>query len=52
LRRAATGNANATPGDYIRVQITYNFTALFPAITMIGSEMISSITMTNWMRLG
>jgi Flp pilus assembly protein TadG len=49
---SASGNANATPGDYIQVQVIYNFTALFPGITVIGSENISSITMTSWMRLG
>jgi Flp pilus assembly protein TadG len=49
---AAAGNASATPGDYIQVQVTYNFTSLFPGITVIGSLNISSITMTSWMRLG
>jgi Flp pilus assembly protein TadG len=48
----SAGNANATPGDYIQVQVTFNFTSLFPGITVIGALNISTITMTSWMRSG
>jgi Flp pilus assembly protein TadG len=47
---SAAGNANASPGDYIQVGVTYPFAPLF-GITVMSVWGISSITMTSWMRL-
>ena len=49
---AAAGNANASPGDYIQVAVTYRYASLFPKLTVMAALKISTITMTSWMRLG
>jgi Flp pilus assembly protein TadG len=49
---AAAGNANASPGDYIQVQVTYPYQPLFPGVSVMGILGISSITKTTWMRMG
>jgi Flp pilus assembly protein TadG len=48
---SAAGNASATPGDYILVQVTYPYQSLFPGLTVMGALGITSITKTSWMRL-
>ncbi len=48
---SAAGNANATPGDYLQVGVSYSYTPIFPA-SVIAVWGISSIQMTTWMRLG
>jgi Flp pilus assembly protein TadG len=49
---AAAGNANASPGDYLQIRVSYSYTPLFPGISVMSATGISSITMTSWMRLG
>jgi TadE-like protein len=49
---AAAGNANASPGDYIQVQVTYPYQPLFPGVSVMSALGISSITKTTWMRMG
>jgi Flp pilus assembly protein TadG len=49
---STTGNAAATPGDYIQIRVSYSYAPLFPGITVMSATGISSITMTSWMRLG
>jgi len=49
---SAAGNANATPGDYIKIGVTYSYSPLFPGISVMGTSGITSITQTSWMRLG
>jgi Flp pilus assembly protein TadG len=49
---SAAGNANASPGDYVQVQVTHPYSPLFPGISVMGAWGISSISMTTWMRLG
>jgi Flp pilus assembly protein TadG len=46
------GNANASPGDYIQVQVTYPYKPLFARLSVMGALGISSITKTSWMRMG
>lgn len=48
---SAVGNANTSPGDYIQVGVTFNFTPLF-GITVMSASGITSISMTSWMLLG
>jgi hypothetical protein len=48
---SAAGNANATPGDYIQVGVTYTYAPLMPGLTVISAWGISSISMVSWMRL-
>jgi uncharacterized membrane protein len=48
---SAAGNANASPGDYIQVGVTYKYAPLFPG-TVMSVWGITSITNTSWMRLG
>ena len=47
---SSVGNATDTPGDYIKVQTTYTYTALFPGVS-IGDTLPSPITATALMRL-
>jgi Flp pilus assembly protein TadG len=49
---SAAGNANANPGDYIQIRVSYSYAPLFPGISVMSATGISSITMTSWMRLG
>jgi Flp pilus assembly protein TadG len=49
---SAAGNSNISPGDYIQVQVQFSYAPLFPGITVMSAQKISSITMTSWMRLG
>ena len=49
---SAAGNANASPGDYIQIRVSYGYAPLFPGITVMSAAGVSSITMTSWMRLG
>lgn len=49
---SAAGNASASPGDYIQVQVTYPYTPLFSGLSVMGAVGITSITKTSWMRLG
>jgi len=48
---SAAGNANATPGDYIQIGVTYPYASLMPGLTVIGAWGLSSINMVGWMRL-
>ena len=49
---SAAGNANVSPGDYIRVGVTFSYAPLFPGVTVMSVWGITSINMTSWMRLG
>ncbi len=49
---SAAGNASATPGDYILVQVTTPYQPIFPGLTVMSRLGISSISKTNFMRLG
>jgi hypothetical protein len=49
---SAAGNANAAPGDYLKVGVTFNYAPLFPGVTVMGAWGISSISNTSWIRLG
>jgi Flp pilus assembly protein TadG len=48
---SAAGNANALPGDYIQVNVTFSYRPLL-SITVMGVRGASTITKTSWMRLG
>jgi len=48
---SAVGSPNASPGDYIQVEVTFKYAPLF-GITVMRAWGISSISMTSWMRLG
>jgi Flp pilus assembly protein TadG len=48
---SAAGNANASPGDYLQVGVTYKYAPLFPA-TVMSVWGITSISMITWMRVG
>jgi hypothetical protein len=48
---SAAGNASALPGDYIQVNVTFNYTPFLP-MTVMGVHGASTITKTSWMRLG
>jgi Flp pilus assembly protein TadG len=48
---SAAGNANAVPGDYIQVGVTYDYAPLF-GITVMSAWGVKTITMTSWMLLG
>jgi Flp pilus assembly protein TadG len=47
----AAGNASATPGDYIQVQVTTPYQPLF-GFSVMGVLGWTSISKTSWMRLG
>jgi Flp pilus assembly protein TadG len=49
---STAGNPSAAPGDYIQVEVIYNYTSLFPGITVISALGIRSISKMSWMRLG
>jgi TadE-like protein len=49
---SAAGNPSASPGDYIKVGVTFSYAPLFPGVTVMSVWGISSINMTSWMRLG
>lgn len=49
---SSVGFASTSPGDYIQVQVTFNFESLFPGVTVIGKRGISTINKKSWMRLG
>ena len=49
---SAAGNSSTSPGDYLRVSVSYAYTPLFSNLTVMGAWGISSISMTSWMRLG
>src|SRR5438105_4770947 len=40
---SAAGNANASPGDYLQVRVSYSYAPLFPGITVMSAIGISSI---------
>jgi len=48
---SAAGAANAIPGDYIQIGVTYTYTSLMPGLTVISAWGLSSISMVSWMRL-
>lgn len=48
---SAVGNSNASPGDFIQVQVSYPYAPLF-GISIMGARGISSIDAVSWMRLG
>jgi Flp pilus assembly protein TadG len=43
-------SANAVPGDYIQVQVTYTYTSVFPGMT-VAALLPGTITQTSWSRL-
>lgn len=48
---SAAGNANAVPGDYIQIGVTYTYASLMPGLTVISAWELSSISKVGWMRL-
>ena len=49
---SATGYSSVAPGDYLQVEVTYSYAAMFPRFSVIGLLGISAISATSWMRLG
>jgi Flp pilus assembly protein TadG len=47
---SAAGNANASPGDYVQVGVTYSFAPLF-GLSVMSTWGVKSINMTAWVRL-
>jgi hypothetical protein len=47
----SVGVSTNKPGDYVQVQTTYTYSALFPGITVANSIFGSTISKTAWMRL-
>jgi Flp pilus assembly protein TadG len=46
-----TCSTGIAPGDYIQVQVTYPYQALF-AFSVMSALKVTSITKTSWMRMG
>jgi Flp pilus assembly protein TadG len=46
-----TCSTSVAPGDYIQVQVTYPYQALF-AFSVMSALKVTSITKTSWMRMG
>lgn len=49
---SAAGNATATPGDYLLVQVSTPYQPLFPGLTVMSALGWTSISKTSWMRMG
>jgi hypothetical protein len=49
---AAAGNAATSPGDFLKVQVTYPYQPIFSGMSVMSALGISSITKTAWMKLG
>jgi Flp pilus assembly protein TadG len=49
---SSVGSASTSPGDYIHVQVMFNFEPLFPGVTIVSKMGISTINKESWMRLG
>ena len=49
---SSQSQSGTTPGDYIQVQVTYQYKSMFPGITIINSVAPTTISKTTWMRLG
>jgi uncharacterized membrane protein len=49
---SAAGNSNASPGDYIQVEVSFSYAPLFPGVTVMSAWGVTSISTTSWMRLG
>jgi Flp pilus assembly protein TadG len=47
---SAAGNASASPADYLQVQVTAPYQALF-GVSVMGVLTWTSITTTSWMRM-
>jgi Flp pilus assembly protein TadG len=47
---SAAGNASASPADYLQVQVTTPYQALF-GVSVMGVLAWTSINMTSWMRM-
>lgn len=48
---SAAGNAATSPGDYVQIQVTAQYTSLFPGLTVVGKWGASSLSSVSWMRL-
>ena len=48
---SAVGQSTLTPGDYVTFTATYNYTPLFPSLT-VASVFPTTVTSTAWIRLG
>jgi Flp pilus assembly protein TadG len=48
---SAAGNASASPADYLQVQVTTTYQALF-GVSVMGALGWTSISTTSWMRMG
>jgi Flp pilus assembly protein TadG len=48
---SSVGSASDTPGEYVKVTVSYTYTPLFPAVS-IASVLTPSVVRTAWMRLG
>jgi Flp pilus assembly protein TadG len=48
---SAAGNANASPGDYVQIEVTTAYSPIFPGFSVVGLWGASSISATSWMRL-
>ena len=49
---SAAGESALQPGDYLLVQVSYNYSSLFPGLSAVGVLGINSITATSWVRMG
>lgn len=49
---SSAGSSSTFPGDYIQVQVTFNYQSLFHGMTVISQMASSTISKTSWMRLG
>jgi len=46
-------SSGVTPGDYLKVDVTYPYTPLFPGtISVMSVSGVTSISNTTWMRMG
>lgn len=48
---SSVGSSSDTPGEYVKVTVSYTYSPLFPAVS-IASALTSPITRMAWMRLG
>lgn len=48
---SSVGSADDTPGDYVRVTVSYTYTPVFPGVTIV-SFLTTPVVREAWMRLG
>jgi hypothetical protein len=47
----SVGSSSDTPGEYVKVTVSYTYTPIFPAVSIVNA-LNATITRTAWMRLG